>query len=114
MEGKISSSGRVSEGAIFYEMAPDSGWVQIRPARLHEIKATKRRAVLSRDSLLAVIPSRTDETVTYLFTSRQSPPPRRLSGRPNPASDPEAARLWDALQARFPGDLPSDSELPRM
>jgi len=95
-------------------MVPDAGWAQLRLERLHENMAKKQRAALSRDSLLAAISIWTDDTVTYLFMNCQSSLPRRLSGRPGPASDPEAARLWDALQARSPGELPPDPELPRM
>jgi hypothetical protein len=76
--------------------------------------ARKQRAALSRDSLLAAIPSWSDGTVSYLFTDRRSPLPRRLEGRPDAATEPEAARLWDALHARFPGELPANSDLPRM
>lgn len=114
LEGKISRSGLLHEGARYYELVPDSGWVQLRPNRLPEIMSKKQRAAISRSSLLAAIPSWTDGSVTYLFTSRQSPFPRRLSGRPDPQEDPEAARLWDALQARFPGELPPDPALPQM
>jgi hypothetical protein len=114
MTGKINPSGLVREGAAYYEMVPETGWVQLRPSRLHEIMLKKQRAVLSRSSLLAAIPSWTDDSVSFLFTDRRSPLPRPLKGRPDPATDPEAARLWDALHARFMGELPVDSELPQM
>jgi hypothetical protein len=112
MEGKITPSGLVTEGAVYYETVPDTGWVQLRPERLDEIMAKKQRAALSRDSLLAAIPSWSDDTVSYLYTTRASPLPRRLTGRPDASRDPEAARLWDALQARFPGELPVSGDLP--
>lgn len=106
MAGELDVSGLVSEAAMFYQVAPDTGWVQLRPDRLAEIMAKKQRAALSRESLLAAIPSWTDGSVSFLYASRRDPLPRRLESRPNPASDPEAARLWDALHARFPGELP--------
>jgi len=112
MAGEINPSGLVSEAAIFYQMVPDTGWVQLRPDRLGEIMAKKQRAAISQDSLLAAIPSWNDDTVSYLFSSRQSPLPRRLQGRPDPATEPEAARLWEALHARFPGELPAHFNLP--
>ncbi len=114
LEGKISPEGLVDESTIYYQMVPDTGWVQLRPERLHEVMPKKQRAALSRDSLLAAIPSWTDATVTYHFSSRRSPLPGRLAGPPDRASDVEATRLWDALHARFPGELPVESDLPRM
>jgi len=114
MAGNMSPAGLISEGAAYYEMVPDTGWVQLRPDRLHEIMSKKQRAALSRDSLLAAIPSWTDDSVSYLFTDRRSPLPRRLEGRPDSSAEPEATRLWDALHARFPGELPAHSDLPRM
>jgi arylsulfatase A-like enzyme len=112
LAGHYGSTGLIRESIQYFEFVPESGWVQLRPDRLGELMAQKQRAALSRNSLLAAIPSWTDDTVTYLFTSRQSPLPRRLSGRPDPAADPEAARLWDAIQARFPGELQTAAGLP--
>lgn len=112
LAGKYNESGLIHEGAAYYEIVPETGWVQLRPNRLPELMAKKQRAALSRDSLLAAIPSWTDDTVTYLFTDRHSPLPRRLEGRPDPVTDPETARLWDALHARFPGELPGISHVP--
>jgi hypothetical protein len=114
MAGKYNASGLIHEGAAYYEIVPATGWVQLRRSRLPELMSKKQRAALSRDSLLAAVPSSTGDSVSYLFTDRRSPLPRRLKGRPDPATEPEAARLWDALHARFPGELPADSELPRM
>ena len=112
MAGNMSPSDLISEAAPYYEVVPDTGRVQLRPDRLREIMSKKQHAALSRDSLLAAIPSWTDDSVSYLFTDRRSPLPRRLEGRPDPTTEPEAARLWDALHARFPGELPADSQLP--
>jgi hypothetical protein len=107
LKGKITKSGVVSEAGIYYEMDPSSGWVQLRADRLPEILARKQRAAISREALLAVIPGWTDgDGVMTLYSDRRSPAPRRLGGRPDPATDPEAARLWQALEARFPGELP--------
>lgn len=112
LKGKFTKSGVVSEAGIYYEMDPDSGWVQLRADRLPEIMARKQRAALSRDALLAAIPSWSDDSVTYLYTDRQTPAPRRLEGAPDPVTDPEAARLWQALQARFPGELEASGQPP--
>jgi hypothetical protein len=112
LAGKYNESGLIHEGAAYYEVVPETGWVQLRHGRLPELLSKKQRAALSQDSLLAAIPSWTDNSVSFLFTDRRSPLPRRLQGRPDPAAEPEAARLWDALYARFPGELPAVSGLP--
>lgn len=112
MTGAIDPSDLAREGAIFYQTVPDAGWVQLRPDRLDEIMAKKQRAALSRDALLAAIPSWSDDSVTWLYSDRRSPLPRRLSGPPDPGTDPEAARLWDALHARFAGEPPPPADLP--
>jgi hypothetical protein len=112
LAGKYNESGLMHEGAAYYEIEPETGWVQLRQSRLPELMAKKQRAALSRDSLLAAIPSWTDDSHTYLFMDRHSPLPRRLEGRPDAVADPEAARLWDALHARFPGELAGISHVP--
>ena len=106
LAGKYNASGLIHEGAAYYEVVPETGWVQLRADRLPELMFQKQRAALSRDSLLAAIPAPAGATVSYLFTDRRSPLPRRFHGRPDPAAEPEAARLWDALHARFAGELP--------
>jgi hypothetical protein len=112
LAGKYNESGLMHEGAPYYQIVPETGWVQLRPDRLPELMAKKQRAAVSQDSLLAAIPSWTDDSVSYLFTDRRSPLPRSLQGRPDPAEEPEATRLWDALHARFPGELPEIRVVP--
>jgi len=112
LTGRVETSGLVTEALEFYELVPETGWVQLRPDRLPELMAKKQRAVLSRGSLLAYVPSWDDEPAAYLYSSRASPLPRRLAGRPDPAQDPEGARLWDALHARFVGELAAPAGLP--
>lgn len=114
LAGKYTESGLIHEGAAYYEIVPKTGWVQLRDERLPELMLQKQRAALSRDSLLAAIPNGKSATLTYLFTNRHTPLPRRLEGRPDPMADPEAARLWDALHARFPGELVDIPHVPRL
>jgi hypothetical protein len=112
LAGKYNPSGLIHEGAAYYEVVPETGWVQLRADRLPQLMFRKQRAALSRESLLAAIPAPTGDTVFYLFTDRRSPLPRRFQGRPDPAAELEAARLWDALHARFAGELPEGPGLP--
>lgn len=112
--GRYEASGILSEAAFYYELDHDSGWVQLQRDSLGDLIAVKQRAALSSDSLLAYVPDRDGKSGRYLFTDRDDPQPLHLNARPDPDKEPEAARLWDALMARFPGELPAGSSVPRM
>ena len=113
LAGRYEASGIIDEAAVYYELEPASGWVQFRAERLPELLAHKQRAALSSHSLLAAIPDPKGGGTRYLYSDRHNPLPRPLAAaRPDPSQDPEAARLWEALQARFPGELPAPSNLP--
>lgn len=112
LAGRYEASGLIDEAAVYYELDAASGRVQFRRARLPQLLARKQRAAISSSALLAAVPDWNSGTTTYLFTDRQNPLPRPLLARPDPRNDPEAARLWDALQERFPGELPPAPSLP--
>jgi arylsulfatase A-like enzyme len=112
LAGRYEASGIIDEAAVFYELDPDRGWMQLRQDKLPILLARKQRAALSPDSLLAAVPDPNGRHLRFLYTDRHNPAPRLLEARPDPGRDPEAARLWDALQARFPGELPTQSNLP--
>lgn len=112
LAGRYEASGIIDEAAVFYELDPGRGWMQLRQDKLPILLARKQRAALSPDSLLAAVPDPDGRYLRFLYTDRHNPAPRLLEARPDPNRDPEAARLWDALQARFPGELPTQSNLP--
>lgn len=112
LAGKYEASGIIDEAAVYYRIDPASGWVQIKPDKLSVLIPLKQRGVVSRTQLLAAVPDRDSGTFKYLLTDRQNPLPRLLAARPDPTAEPEAARLWDALQARFPGEMSPASTLP--
>jgi Sulfatase len=112
LAGRYEASGIIDEAAVFYELDPGRGWMQLRQDKLPILLARKQRAALSSQSLLAAIPDPDGRYLRFLYTDRHDPAPRLLEARPDPGSDPDAARLWDALQARFPGELPTRSNLP--
>lgn len=112
LAGRYEASGIIDEAAVFYELDPVRGWMQLRRDKLPPLLTQKQRAAISLHSLLAAIPEPDGRFQRYLYTDRHSPMPRLLEARPDPAVEPEAARLWDALQARYPGELPDRSRLP--
>jgi len=112
--GHYDASGIVNAAASYYEVDRESGWVQLRPDRLKGLIRSKQRAAMTSDMLLAWVPTWDGKTGRYLLTDRHAPLPSPLSGRPDPARQPVAAHLWDALQGRFPGELPADPAPPRM
>ena len=112
LAGHYEASRLIDEAAVYYELDRDSGWVQFREDRLPELRARKQRAAISPTLLLAAIPGPPGEGTRYLLSDRSKPSPEVLEGRPDADSEPEARRLWDALRARFPGELPQDSESP--
>jgi len=112
LAGRYEASGIIDEAAVFYELDPRRGWMQLRQDKLPILLARKQRAALSAQSLLAAIPDPDGRYLRFLYTDRHDPAPRLLEARPDPGRDPDAARLWDALQARFPGELPDRSNLP--
>jgi hypothetical protein len=55
--------------------------------------------------LVAALPSK-DGGQRYFVTDRVEHHARALARRPDPDAHPAEARLWDALHARFRGELP--------
>ena len=110
LTGTITSFRRRQRGRhLLRDSTPKSGWVQLRADRLPETAGAEAAGSACRGTrCLAAIPSserRLGHATCY--ADRRTPAPRR-PGRPSGSltTDPEAARLWDALTARFPGELP--------
>ncbi len=106
LAGQIDEKGLIKDAASFYEIEPTRGWSQLRADRLGILLDRKQRAALQGDLLLAAIPrDKQDGQFDFVLVDRRFPLPMRLTGRPDPATHAAAARLWDALHARFPGEL---------
>lgn len=105
LAGRYDASGVAREAAHYYELEPDTGWVQLRQSWLAELISRKQRAAISSRSLLAAIPGDRGQEIRYLYSDREHPVPEVLEGPGERFGDPEARRLRDALQARFPGEL---------
>ena len=97
-------------GRLLRDRSPNPAGCSCAQNRLPELMAQKQRAAMSRKThCWPQFRAGRTAVVTYLFTDRRHPLPRALRAAPDPAAEPEAARLWDALQARFPGELAADS-----
>jgi len=105
LQGQFDEKGALREGAAYYELVPSSGWVQLKAARLPELIAAKERAAISSTHHLAALPGGADGKHIFFLSQRDNPLPMRLHDRPDPSLEPVAARLWDALHERFPGEL---------
>lgn len=114
LAGKFEAKGVVDEAAVYYEIDPESGWVQFREDRLPDLLAQKQRAAMTPHSLLAAIPGPAGGAQRYLLTSRDSPAPVVLEGPPESWSSPDARGLYAALSRQFPGELNAPSDTPRM
>lgn len=112
--GQFAASGVFQEAASFYELDQETGWVQLRTDRMAELLSQKERAVFTGHSLLAALPQPGGGAWRYLLTDRDHPDPKVLEGPPGSWKDPNARRLWAALDARFPGELSAPADLPRM
>ncbi len=108
LAGRYEASGLIDEAAVFYELDRESGRVQFRAERLPDLLAQKQRAAISSGAFLAAIPGPPGAGPRLLFTSRLDPYPEPQEGSSDKWSEPEAERLWRALKARFPGELPQD------
>jgi arylsulfatase A-like enzyme len=104
LRGKYDADGALSEGAEYYEVAGQTGWVQLKADRLKELMDAKERAAVQFNMHLAALPSENGEVV-YLLTEGDDSLPMHLGARPDPASNHKAALLWDALHDRFRAEL---------
>jgi arylsulfatase A-like enzyme len=111
LRGKFDERSALTEGGLYYEVDPSSGWVQLKADRLAELYAKKERAAISGRLLLAALPSE-EGGQKYFLTDRFDHHPRLLNGRPDPTERPAETRLWDALHARFPDELAGISHIP--
>lgn len=110
--GRYGASGLMDEAGTYYELNRDTAWVQMRVERVAELLAKKQRAAFTSNRFLAAIPDPRGARPKYLLSERRNPAPVRLPSPPAGLADPETERLWQALQARFPGELAPGHGLP--
>lgn len=105
LKGQYDERGLLKEGAIYYDLVPETGWLQLKPDRLGALLEQKERAAMSRQLLLAALPPGENRSRQYILAPRGGGLAMRLDAPPDPAVHPEAARLWQALHERFAGEI---------
>ena len=95
----------LAQGAFYFNVDRASGRVQLRTDQWDFLIRGKERAAVVGEWLLAAIPVDGGKTHRYLLVNRRGGVPRIFHGKPETAEDPIAAKLWEALQIRFPGEL---------
>lgn len=95
----------LAQGAFYFGVDAASGRVQLRTDQWDFLISGKERAAVFGEWLLAAIPVEGARNHRYLLVNRAGGVPRILREQPDSAADPVGARLWTALQTRFPGEL---------
>lgn len=103
--GIVDEVALMKEGAGLFRLNPDTGWVESRDEMLTLSLAMRERAAIGKERLLAALPGSEPGTSSYVLMSRSGGGARKLTGRPDPIADSEAAELWDALATEFAGEL---------
>lgn len=103
--GKLRESELIEEGRFLYRINPDTARLEFRAEQWERLLAAKERAVIQGDWLLAALPAPEANSHRYLLVNRRGGLPKRLESQPDAKQEPRTAGLWQALHARFPGEL---------
>lgn len=102
-DGTLDEDDAARQAARLFAVDERSGWLQLRPTVINDLMLHKERAALDKQHVLAAMPVAPDRH-QYLLINRRTGTGRVLDRRPD-ASDESAARLWDALNSHFAGEL---------
>lgn len=91
----------VSELSQYYSVDSRSDRVQVKKQYIDWMRRTRQFAAIGSTRLLAAVPSMDDGYHLRLLVPLAGGLPRRIDAAPDPALDPEAAALWEALEARY-------------
>ena len=105
LKGQYDERGLLEEGAVYYELVPSRGWLQLKPDRIPELMEQKERAAVGPSLVLAALPDPSREATRYILAPRRGGLAMRVESPPDPHGHPEAARLWAALHERFAGEI---------
>ena len=102
-EGGVDEVTTARTNSKFFGIDSETSRMYIRHGLLPLAHAYKERAAFTSRHLLAAVPAGPDAH-QYLYFDLQSGNGQLLLERPGPEPD-DAQRLWDALEAHFPGEL---------
>jgi arylsulfatase A-like enzyme len=94
----------VDQGMSAYAINPNNGRLELKAEFMAELMNSKERVAIGRDRILAAVPV-AGQSMKYLVVPRSGGVPTFLETAPRDGDDPQVRRLWDALNARFPGEL---------
>jgi arylsulfatase A-like enzyme len=88
-----------------YRVDPETDRVELRKEAAPQMRRQRQFAAIGSNRLMAAVPSQLDGRFLRLLVPLAGGLPQRVETQPDPALDPEAARLWQALQDRYGGIL---------
>ncbi len=98
MAGQLDPAALALQGADYYTVDEESGWLEFRPDKLKEIDSRRERAALSGRYILAALPTVEGES-RFLLADRSSGAAKLVMSRedlPQPAQT-----LWQALHEKY-------------
>jgi arylsulfatase A-like enzyme len=103
VEGEVDETGTARENSKFFGVDNDTSRMHIHYRMLPLVHAFKERAAFTAQHLLAAMPAGPDAH-QYVYFDIATGNGRLLLERPGPELM-DGQRLWDALDAHFPGEL---------
>lgn len=100
--GVAPSTSALANAVQYYRLDPHTDHVEVRPEMLREVLNGRQYGALLGNRLLAAIP-RDTEVALYdmVVVGRDGSDPRKLTGPPSAADDPQLAQLWKALMGKL-------------
>jgi arylsulfatase A-like enzyme len=107
MPGQKQTTSAVEDAMRFYEIDRDSGRMNIRRGERAKLLQQRQYAAIRGGEIIAAVPGYYSSGFRFIHIDpARDNLPRALDGRPDAATHPGAAELWDALQQRFGASMP--------
>ena len=103
VDGEVDEAGTARANSKFFGIEPATSRMHIRHRMIDLVRAYKERAAFTSRHLLAAIPAG-PYAHQYVYFDIASGNGQLLMSRPGPELE-EGQRLWDALEAHYPGEL---------
>ena len=96
--GETNPALLASQGIDYYNVDSHSGWLELRAEKLPEIEARRERAALSRNYILAALPTLEGDS-RFVLADRKTGDARLLLSAQQ--EDQEIQALWQALHQKY-------------